>query len=512
MLWFYVMGAILSGIMIGTSYIPFPPWAIFFCFVPLWRDWLKLAESGVQGSYRKIWWRGWVTQFLLTLIGFNWVAHTVHEFGHLPWVAAVFCLFGFCAFANLHIPIAGVLWFAVSRLAKLNRRQKMLLLPAVLAACEWTFPMIFDWNFGYTWLYARFPGVHWADVVGIQGLSHIGIFANLFFLWIAESERSILWKARQVGWFVAGFMVFNALGYWHYKQLPVEDAHVRVAVVQANIGNFEKQVAQSGLAFRGPIIHKFLDLSRQALTQNGPADLVFWPETAFPDLLSTDRIYSLYLRDLSQLTQEFHTTLVTGAFGIQPNGQYTNSLFVIGPDGQIAKPSYAKTVLLAFGEYFPGANYFPILLKWFPEVGNFGRGPGPTVITSGPLHLGAQICYEGLFDWFARGLADKGAQIVANVTNDSWYGTWQQPYQHGYMTLSRGLEIRRAVVRSTNTGISTVISPRGEIQEFSPLNQEWTHVYDLPYYTQPPRTLFERIGYILEPLSLVLWMVGVVLL
>jgi apolipoprotein N-acyltransferase len=501
------MGAILSGIMIGTSYIPFPPWAIFFCFVPLWRDWLK------ADSFKSVWWQGWITQFILTLIGFNWVAHTVHEFGHLPWAAAAVCLFGFCSFANLHIPIAGVLWFGISRAAKLNRRQKMLLLPAMVAICEWTFPMIFDWNFGYTWLYARFPAVHFADVVGIQGLSHLSIFANLIFLFMMEdSNPSWVSRMRYIGIFVVAFGVLNGLGYWHMKSLPLEDAHARVAVVQANIGNFEKQVAQDGPGFRGPIVKKFLDLSRDVVEKNGPVDLVFWPETAFPDLLSTNRVYSAYYKDLSQFTQDHHTTLVTGGFGMEPNGQYTNSLFVIGQDGHIANPSYAKTVLLAFGEYFPGAKYFPILLKWFPEVGNFGRGPGPTVITSGNFHLGAQICYEGLFDWFARGLADRGAQIVANVTNDSWYGTWQQPFQHGYMTLSRGLEIRRAVVRSTNTGISTVISPRGEIQEFSPLFQEWTHVFDLPYYSQPPTTIFQKVGYLMEPISVVLWIAGVVLL
>ncbi|MGE5247985.1 MAG: hypothetical protein ACM3L8_06530 [Verrucomicrobiota bacterium] len=31
---------LLSGLLIGTSYIPFPPWALAFCFVPLWRFWL----------------------------------------------------------------------------------------------------------------------------------------------------------------------------------------------------------------------------------------------------------------------------------------------------------------------------------------------------------------------------------------------------------------------------------------------------------------------------------------
>ena len=32
---------ILSGVLLGTSYTPFPPWALLFAFLPLWSLWLK---------------------------------------------------------------------------------------------------------------------------------------------------------------------------------------------------------------------------------------------------------------------------------------------------------------------------------------------------------------------------------------------------------------------------------------------------------------------------------------
>ena len=77
--------------------------------------------------------------------------------------------------------------------------------------------------------------------------------------------------------------------------------------------------------------------------------------------------------------------------------------------------------------------------------------------------MGPQICYEGLFDWFGRALANEGAQVIMNITNDSWYGTWEEPFQHGYMTLARAVEVRRPLVRSTNTGLSSVALASGEI-------------------------------------------------
>ena len=70
---------ILSGVLIGTSYIPFPPWASLFCFVPLWIYWTQ------QSRLSQILWGGVTSAFVFTLIGFNWVTYTLHEFAHLDW-------------------------------------------------------------------------------------------------------------------------------------------------------------------------------------------------------------------------------------------------------------------------------------------------------------------------------------------------------------------------------------------------------------------------------------------
>ena len=94
---------------------------------------------------------------------------------------------------------------------------------------------------------------------------------------------------------------------------------------------------------------------------------------------------------------------------------------------------------------------------WFPHTADFARGDGPQIRRYRGLLLGPQICYEGLFPGFSRKLADQGAQVFVNVTNDSWFGTRAEPYQHLAMTLARGIEFRRPVIRATNTGISTAM-------------------------------------------------------
>lgn len=492
--------SIVSGILIGTSYIPFPPWAIFFCFVPLWWAWLQAT------SLKQVFWTGWITQFVLTLIGFNWVTYTVHEFGHLPWPAAVVVLFAFCSICTLSIPLAGIVWWLYDRNFKPSKGLRVWTLVAFMSISERIFPMIFDWHFGYTWLWAKFPAFHLADMVGFIGLSNIGLFFNGCILQAIESQKKIQWLSVPV----IGFAALNVFGYWHSLSLPQPDATMRVLVAQANIGNEEKLLAETGSAFRDVILNRFYRLTAEGIARSpAPIDFAVWPETAFPEYIDSPELSFGFSAKLRQAISTLQTKLITGGYSHlqSPPFQSTNSFFVLNENGQwMAKP-YHKTVLLAFGEYFPGANLFPKLRQWFPEVADFGRGPGPTVISAGSTRIGAQICYEGLFDWFSRRLANKGAQILVNLTNDSWYGTWQEPYQHGFMTLSRAIEVRRPLVRSTNTGISTVILANGTILEMSPLHQEWQHVYEIPYNLSPPETIFMSWGYWMIPFLILLTLV-----
>lgn len=486
---------ILTGLFIGTSYIPFPPWAIFFCFVPLWISWLK------ENSYKRIFWTGWLSAFILTLIGFNWVAHTVHEFGHLPWPLAIGVLLLFCGLANLHIPLVGLVWFFLSRKLKLRDPERIWLLPLLMSVAERSFPMIFDWHLGYTWLWARFPAFHLADIVGFIGLSNIGLFFNGFFLmswWLKTQNRKRWWWPALVP--PLGFALLNFWGMNHGAQNWTGDQRAKFLVVQANIGNQEKLMAEQGYAYRDNVINKFTNTTTQGLTEHGHADFVVWPETAFPDLIESPTLNFGYSLKLKNWLISQHTKLITGGYTLhEGTRQITNSFFVIGENGEWLGKPYHKTVLLAFGEYMPFGNQFPILRKTFPEVGDYGRGPGPTVLDGAGIKLGATICYEGLFDWFVRDLANKGAQIIVNLTNDSWYGKWEQPFQHGYMTLARAIEVRRPVVRSTNTGLSTVILANGDILELSPLHETWSHLYDVTYASNPRPTLFMSWGYYLIP-------------
>jgi apolipoprotein N-acyltransferase len=488
-----VLLAVLSGVLLGTSYIPFPPWAVFFCYVPLWFVWLH------SRSWTQVLATGWAAQFVGTLIGFNWVAYTVHEFGHMPWPVAILTLVGFAAIANLHMPLAGLAWYLYAAKLRLGRTAAVWALPVIMSIAERLSPMIFDWHFGYTWLWAGFPAFQLADVIGFMGLSTIGNFFNAFLLQALLNARG---GRRWWTWAAAVstiFLALNVAGYLYAPQ-PRTDATLRFLVVQANIGNQEKLAAEEGAGFRDTVVDRFEGLTARGLAENAAVDFVVWPETAFPEILEDPRMQAGYGARLREIVAGFGTKLITGGYSVDRRvDKVTNSFLVLDHSGEWLIPPYHKTVLLAFGEYLPGGDLFPWLHDALPQVGNFGRGPGPTVLNAGGARLGAQICYEGLFDWFTRRLANDGAQVIVNLTNDSWYGAWQQPYQHLYMTLARAVEVRRPLVRSTNTGISAAILATGEVLETSPTYADWYQVYDIPYATSPPTTAFMSWGYWLIP-------------
>jgi apolipoprotein N-acyltransferase len=243
-------------------------------------------------------------------------------------------------------------------------------------------------------------------------------------------------------------------------------------------------------------LQKYIDITQLGLESDKETPIAFalWPETAFPTLMGETFKYKQHPRTLRQFLRNEKLALVTGAYSTAENSDLiTNSLFSLDSEGEITAPHYSKSILLAFGEYIPGESLLPKIRGWLPPTGHFAPGPGPTVLLKqGDLKLGPQICYESLFPYFSKKIADLGAQMIVNVTNDSWYGAWQEPYQHMYMTLARAVEFRRPVVRVTNTGISTAALADGTVLQRSPIHKEWFGLYDISYKEIPTPTFYQR--------------------
>ena len=480
---------ILSGLLIGTSYIPFPPWASLFCFVPLWFFWNR------QTRFRNVFLGGLLTSFVFTLIGFNWVTYLLHEFAHLDWPVAAVGMLIYGLIAHTYVPLAGMLWFWGRKKFDWSKRLSLGLMALITILCEANSLTLFDWNFGYSWYGANVPLYQWAEFIGFSGLSAASLLCNLP-LYIAWEKRKQNTGKIILASVFSIFMLLNLGGLWLKNRLSQPDASFKVLMIQAYIENAEKMAAELGKGFGKEIFNRYINQTDKALKTHPDTqiDFALWPETAFPALLGEQFIDEPYPVALTKFLQDRQLPLITGAYSVdEASNLITNSLFVLNKDGELVPPHYSKTILLAFGEFIPGEQYFPQIRNWLPATGHFARGHGPTdLLLWNDYKMGAQICYESLFPGFSRSLAQLGAQFIVNVTNDSWYGSWQEPYQHMFMTLARGVEFRRPVLRVTNTGISTVSLASGEILERSPIHQAWSGVYEVPYLKNPPATFYQN--------------------
>jgi apolipoprotein N-acyltransferase len=497
--------AILSGILMGTSYIPFPPWALLFCFTPLYWDLLRKPHT-----LREVFIKAWVTQFTFTLIGFYWIAYVSHEFGYLPWPVALLILLLFAAGMHMHIPLAAVFAGWLNQKFGTSKKWSYCVYALCFALADQLWPGMFPFHVGYASIWSGAPIYQWADAVGFLGL---GLFVHLnqaVFGWVLESS-SMKKGAFIFAALASVHLLLNWTGAKRAQQWSNPPEKIRVLQVQANVGNMEKLAAEKGRGYQKEIADRYFKLTRDALekarsNQEAPVDLAIWPESAYPDFLDTHNSWRFHTQRFISFQKEMGVSILTGAFSStepsqRPARQF-NALFLYDGEKGLENPPYRKTHLLAFGEFVPLGETFPILKKWNPGGEGFSRGDGPMVLNWRNLKLGVQICYESLYPEFSSSLIDKDADVLINLTNDSWFGPTSEPYQHLYMTLARAIETRRPLVRSTNTGITTAIEADGRLHEQSPLFSMWTNIFEVGVFPDADKTLYSQFGHLLPLLTL----------
>ena len=497
---------VLSGIFIGTSYIPFNGWALLFCYIPLWLKTIDLQSE--NASYKQIFFAGWITQFLLTLIGFNWIYYVSTEFGHLHWTLSLGALLLFAGFMHLYIPFSLVLgvWL-IRRFSLQHKLVRLLVLAFTISLLERIWPSIFEWNLGYTLLWIKFPLYQWADTVGFWGLSTWIFLIQAVLAFAVLQYRTNRSQALNTALFTAIAIVLLTLsGHLKGKAWSKTDQLLKVGVAQGNVGNAEKIQSEKKYAYHSYIRSLYSNLTTQ-LQNESPAQIVIWPETALPFPLDQGFLTGREQAQLMNTVNTWGIPVVTGGYSVDPNqkdsqGYYStrNAVFYLSPFFKYSAEPYYKTNLLAFGEYMPFGDWFPFLYKLLPFVGQYAKGSGPVTakvgIRDASVILGPQICYDSLYPAFSRELANNGAQVLFNVTNDSWFGWWAEPFQHQFMTLARAVEVRRPLVRATNTGFTSAILADGTLLENSPINKTWVHTYDIKYRQTPEKTLYALFGYL----------------
>ena len=97
-----------------------------------------------------------------------------------------------------------------------------------------------------------------------------------------------------------------------------------------------------------------------------------------------------------------------------------------------------------------------------------------------------------------------GAQLLVISTNDSWFSDSAALSMHNRQSVLRAVENGRYVIRAANTGISSIISPTGEILDSLGALEDGIVVKDV--YLRDSLTLYTRMGNVIVWLSVALYL------
>ncbi len=310
-----------------------------------------------------------------------------------------------------------------------------------------------------------------ADITGVGGLSCLIIFSN-FLLYRAFRKPLAIVPLILIFAFVVTYSRLRI----DFLKTREEKLDVTVSVIQPNIPPEVKRIGS--MDFRAERIERLSFLGMDA-------DIIIWPESALPG----------YMRGKTEKT----TRKIVDTLGVPVlmgcsrlfEGRVYNTAFLIEPKRGMVD-YYDKIYLVPFGERLPFDEFLPFLGKLQFGQGDFSVGKRRTLFEVGSAKFGALICFESIFPQYVRRFVKEGADFMVNITDDSWYGISQGPYEHARMAVLRAVETRRPFVRCGNTGLSYVVTPLGEVRNKTELFQEAVITDDL--YKVSLNTFYTEYG------------------
>ncbi|MCZ6702403.1 MAG: apolipoprotein N-acyltransferase, partial [Ignavibacteria bacterium] len=472
---------ILSGVLLGISFPPFPfPFALlsFVGFIPY------LIVLNNRQTLADINRTTYLMAFVFCVVTVYWVGSWQAEADPFLMLAG--------GAMQLALPavmiIPSTLYYLASKVFK--TKISFWLFPVFWVTAEYLLTLT---DLKFPWLIlghglAKFTSfIQAADIIGAFGLSLVVLYINLILyktFYHYKEERKVAVKYFVVA--LSIFLVFVVYGMIKISSFKPSDKKVRVGIVQPNINPWEKWE----LGSLQDLVDNYLELSQQAV--DGGAQIILWPETALPVYLMNGG-YRAELDSIYKFLEENNVPLLTGMPHIKfyygstkapadaklnkgGNYYYTtyNSILLLKP-GTRDYQQYGKMHLVPLGEHVPFADQFSFLadvFKWGVGLGGWNVGKDTVVFKVSIqidgedeiVNINGQVCYESIFPLFAPNFVQRGAELIAVVTNDSWYGNSSGPYQHKEFAVLRAVENRRSVVRCANGGISCIINPLGIIE------------------------------------------------
>lgn len=364
-----------------------------------------------------------------------------------------------------------------------------------------------NWQLSWPWLnlgnvFANQPSwIQWYEYTGVSGGTLWIIVVNvlvfgLFEKWKIESNKRKIINSINV--FAAVLIPVLLSVFILAKETVVTiipKVQTNIVIVQPNIDPYQKfeniSIAQQ--------IEKLISLSEQAV--DSATQLVLWPETALSANISvnditTSNVYKTVFDFANRhpkltLLTGIETNTILGSEKTTASARKTSQgIYYDSYNAAIAIHAHETIQLYIKSKLVPGVETLPSFLnilapifeKFGGTTGGYAKDTAAKVfINTGNAYIAAPIiCYESIYGEYVNSYVQKGANILAIITNDGWWGNTPGHKQHLAMASLRAIETRRWVARSANTGISAVINPLGEIVQQTKWNEATVMKYNIP--------------------------------
>ena len=452
---------VLVGLAMALAF-PEPRWVVFAWLVP--GAWLAVV-AGERG------WRffglAFVAALVFRLVSLRFLLNMPHMAGAIAgWLAL-----------SLYSALYPAAWAWLcgrslrDGLTKLQWPWFRRLGFGLFAAATWVaFEMLqarllggYPWNFLGVSQFENFALIQIASLTGVYGVSFLVVWASVSLLFAVLQIRHS--PSNPWSWMADVALPLLALGLVcgsgviRVANVPSPENKLTVALVQPSIP--QQLIWQDGTGDER--LAKILKLSRLALATK--PDLLLWPEACAS--ISAERWPEVFgMVKSSGVPLLFGTDDVERAEGSDEVRFYNSAAFLM-PD-EIQLRSYRKRRLVMFGEYIPFEKTLPFMKFLSPIGGSFTAGMEPVQFTlqEGGYTIAPLICFEDSFPHGGREHVSPETDLLVNLTNDGWFGTGPEQWQHAANAVFRAVENGVPLVRCANNGLTCWIDSLGRVQQF----------------------------------------------
>ncbi|KFF10143.1 acyltransferase [Chryseobacterium soli] len=485
----YVLLTLISAMLLSISWPTYGvPFFIFFALVPL-----LMMEHGVSkfSAYKRKSWvvfgLSYVCFVIWNIVTTGWLYGSKNPDGSHSMMAVVFpvlvnSLLYSLVFQCYH-------WYKNAQ----GTYWGLGFLIAIWMSFE---KFHLNWEFTWPWLnlgnvFSDYPKlIQWYDTLGATGGSFWILLINVLVFytirtWEAGRKRKdLILNSSITGLLIILPMIISLIKYNNFNEKPI--GQVSVLLLQPNLDPYDEKYSKDSLTIEKDL----LDLARK--NSNGKIDYYIAPETALPgsgSISETAFEKSLLLNNVKEfLTQHPGSVFATGIsshrFYLNQNNlpkeayQLNPGLWVERYNSSVQIVPNQKVEVYHKGKLVPGVEIFPYMSVFKPLLGDAMINLGGTVASLGtdkervafsnPYNKGKIapiICYESIYGEFVTDYVKKGANFLAIMTNDSWWGVSEGHKQLLSYAKLRAIETRREIARAANSGISAHINAKGEITE-----------------------------------------------